>query len=202
MNETLFYVIGLSLVVLAVVVSFVGLRWEKFPTSRGMMGAVAGVFALLVIATAVFGWRNAEDEQEHRETELAEAVEENEASGNEGEAQEASEQGEDTEEISTAAADGAQVYEAQGCGSCHTLDAAGSSGTTGPNLDGALAGESTEFIETSIIDPADEVAEGYPPNVMPPDYETQLTPEELDALVKFLEDSTNETAGAADSGGS
>lgn len=30
---------------------------------------------------------------------------------------------------------GAQVFAAEGCGRCHTLAAAGSSGTTGPNLD-------------------------------------------------------------------
>jgi len=199
MNETLFYVLGLSLVVLAIAVSFAGLRSDKFPSSRGMMSAVAGVFALLVIATAVFGWRNAEDEQEHRETELAAAVEENEASGDEAEAQEASEESEDSEPVTAAAADGALVYEEQGCGSCHTLDAAGSSGQLGPNLDGALAGESPEYIETSIVEPADEVAEGFPPNVMPPDYETELSPEQLEALVTYLAESTS---GAGASGGS
>jgi cytochrome c6 len=30
---------------------------------------------------------------------------------------------------------GAQVFSSAGCGGCHTLKAAGSSGTTGPNLD-------------------------------------------------------------------
>jgi len=33
------------------------------------------------------------------------------------------------------AAAGADVYSSAGCGSCHTLAAAGSTGTTGPNLD-------------------------------------------------------------------
>ncbi len=199
MNETLFYVLGLSLVVLAIAVSFAGLRWDKFPGSGRMMSAVAGVFALLVIATAVFGWRNAEDEQEHRETELAAAVEENEASGDEAEAQEASEASEDSEPVTAAAADGALVYEEQGCGSCHTLADAGSSAEIGPNLDGALAGQSPESIETSIVDPADEVAEGDPPNVMHMDYETELSPEQLEALVTYLAEST---AGAGASGGS
>ena len=32
---------------------------------------------------------------------------------------------------------GKEVYASAGCGSCHTLEAAGSSGTTGPNLDEA-----------------------------------------------------------------
>jgi mono/diheme cytochrome c family protein len=34
-----------------------------------------------------------------------------------------------------AAADGASVFASAGCGSCHTLKAAGSSGSVGPNLD-------------------------------------------------------------------
>lgn len=33
------------------------------------------------------------------------------------------------------AAAGKQIYDEQGCGSCHTLEAAGSNGTVGPNLD-------------------------------------------------------------------
>jgi len=32
---------------------------------------------------------------------------------------------------------GKQIFAEQGCGSCHTLEAAGSSGTVGPNLDDA-----------------------------------------------------------------
>lgn len=35
------------------------------------------------------------------------------------------------------AASGKEVYEAAGCGSCHTFEAAGSSGSIGPDLDDA-----------------------------------------------------------------
>ena len=35
------------------------------------------------------------------------------------------------------AAKGKEIFAAQGCGSCHTLSDAGSSGTVGPNLDDA-----------------------------------------------------------------
>ncbi len=35
------------------------------------------------------------------------------------------------------AAAGEEIFSANGCGSCHTLEAAGSSGTIGPNLDEA-----------------------------------------------------------------
>jgi mono/diheme cytochrome c family protein len=75
---------------------------------------------------------------------------------------------------------------AQLCGSCHTLAAAGTSGTTGPDLDEVLPGQKAGFIETSIRDPEAEIAEGYPGGVMPPFSETQLPQEDLDRLVEFL----------------
>lgn len=40
-----------------------------------------------------------------------------------------------TEETSGGAEAGADVFASAGCGSCHTLAAANSSGTSGPNLD-------------------------------------------------------------------
>jgi mono/diheme cytochrome c family protein len=42
---------------------------------------------------------------------------------------------ETTEEHEGDAAAGEQIFAEQGCGSCHVLEAAGSSGTIGPNLD-------------------------------------------------------------------
>ena len=38
---------------------------------------------------------------------------------------------------------GAKVFASAGCGGCHTLKAAGSSGTTGPNLDELAPSEDT-----------------------------------------------------------
>jgi plastocyanin len=70
-NETLFYVFGLALVVSAVLVSIVGLRFKDFPPSRGVLAGTALYFAVLVGVTAVFSVLNAQDEQEHREAEQA-----------------------------------------------------------------------------------------------------------------------------------
>jgi len=53
------------------------------------------------------------------------------------------------------------------CGSCHTLAAAGTSGTTGPNLDQNLASMTAAQIAKSITDPNATIAKGYPANVMP-----------------------------------
>jgi len=71
MNETLFYVFGIALVVSAVGIAAVGLRFEDFPPSRGILAGATLYFAVLVGATAVFAVLNAQDEQAHREAEQA-----------------------------------------------------------------------------------------------------------------------------------
>ena len=81
---------------------------------------------------------------------------------------------------------GKQVFEAQGCGGCHAFAAAGSSGTTGPDLDESLAGEDAESVREDVVDPNAEIEEGFQPNVMPQDYDEKLSDGELDALVAFL----------------
>lgn len=197
MNETLFYILGISLVVLALVVSFLGLRFDKFPASRALLVGGVALFAVIVLGATTFAWRNAEDEQEQRETELAEDVAANEEAGNVGEAEEeaGSQGGEATTTTTTPSQSdldlGAQVFADNGCGGCHTLSAAGSTGTTGPDLDAALKGESAEFIDTSIVDPNSVIAQGYPPDVMPSDFGDRISPEDLDALIQYLVASTS-----------
>jgi len=86
---------------------------------------------------------------------------------------------------------GAQVFANNGCGGCHTLAAANSGGTVGPNLDQVLPGQSLMMIHESIVDPNKTITKGFPANVMPANYGAIITPEELDQLVEFLFDSTN-----------
>ena len=201
-NETVFYILGGCLVALALITSFVGLRWERFPTSKGMLAGVVAIFVLLVGATATFAWQNGEDEQEHRNAEIAagELPSPEEALLEQGEAVEeptAEEAGESesgqtttpTEE--TASADGAQLFADQGCSGCHTLTAADATGTTGPNLDESLKGKDPAYIEEGIVNPNEQLAEGFPPNVMPQSFGETLSPEDLDALVQYLSESTS-----------
>jgi mono/diheme cytochrome c family protein len=89
-------------------------------------------------------------------------------------------------EPSGSAEAGKAVFAAQGCGSCHTFAAAGTSGTVGPNLDESLEGNYPANVRRAIIDPDAEIAEGYSPGVMPKTYEAQLSPKQLDDLVAFL----------------
>jgi plastocyanin len=63
MDKTMFYALGITLVVAALVVSAIGLKFENFPSSRGVLVGVLMVFAALVGATAVFAVRNAQKEQ-------------------------------------------------------------------------------------------------------------------------------------------
>lgn len=82
---------------------------------------------------------------------------------------------------------GAQVFTANGCGSCHTLAAAGSTGTTGPDLNEFLApDDDTAGVEVMIVEPDSELAEGYPPNVMPQTYGESLSKEEVHQLAEYL----------------
>ena len=80
---------------------------------------------------------------------------------------------------------GAQVFASNGCGTCHTFAAAEAGGVTGPSLE-ELGGESSSAVKKMIVDPNAEIAKGYPPNVMPQDYEQELSPKEIDDLVKYL----------------
>ena len=81
---------------------------------------------------------------------------------------------------------GRAVFESQGCGSCHTFAAAGTTGTTGPNLDETLDGKDAAYVRRAIVDPDAEIAEGFSAGVMPKTYEEQLSPKQLDDLVAFL----------------
>lgn len=147
-------------------------RWQpSFPGRRlglFMLGTIA-LFVAMMAAVLVFG----------KEEEL-------EAHGGETVAETTPDTTGTTAEPEGNTQAGGQVFASTGCGSCHTLDAAGSSGTTGPDLDEALQGDSTDTIRTSIVDPNAEVAEGFQPNVMPQDYEEQLSGQELTDLVAFL----------------
>jgi mono/diheme cytochrome c family protein len=79
---------------------------------------------------------------------------------------------------------------ATNCGGCHTLAQAGTTGTTGPDLDDALKGQSPQQISESISDPNAQIAAGYPPNVMPQNFGQTLPPDQLSALVKYLQQAT------------
>jgi mono/diheme cytochrome c family protein len=80
---------------------------------------------------------------------------------------------------------GAQVFANNQCSGCHTLKAADASGTTGPNLDQVIPGQSAAEVRKSIVDPSAKLAQGYA-DVMPKNFGELISPQELSALVQFL----------------
>jgi mono/diheme cytochrome c family protein len=90
---------------------------------------------------------------------------------------------------------------ASNCGGCHTLSAAGTSGTVGPDLDQALQGMSAQQISQSITDPNAVITPGFQPNVMPSNFGQTLTPDQLQQLVSYLQQSTGGGGGGAAGGG-
>jgi mono/diheme cytochrome c family protein len=75
---------------------------------------------------------------------------------------------------------------AQQCGICHTLAAAGTTATTGPNLDQALQGKTAAFINQSIVDPNAVIAPGFGPGIMPSNFSQTLTQQDIQGLVNYL----------------
>jgi mono/diheme cytochrome c family protein len=71
-------------------------------------------------------------------------------------------------------AQGKSVYEKSGCGSCHTLKDAGSTGTVGPNLDEAKP--SKDLV-------VERVTDGKPPM---PSFKGQLSEQEIDAVATYV----------------
>ena len=95
---------------------------------------------------------------------------------------------------------GGQVFGQNGCGSCHTLKAAGTTGTVGPDLDKVLPGMSAAQVKQSIVDPNAKITPGFPPNTMPQTFGQTINPKDLKTLINFLLSSTNKGAGPAGQG--
>lgn len=87
-----------------------------------------------------------------------------------------------------------------GCGSCHVLAAAGTSGTVGPNLDQRLVSDCKnpaslrvrgktlkQCITTAIVKPYAYLPSGYSTGVMPSNFGQTLSPSQIQALVAFLQ---------------
>ncbi len=70
------------------------------------------------------------------------------------------------------------------CVACHKV--AGQGGEIGPDLSGIGASRDRDYLRRAILDPAADVAEGYPPGIMPPNYGDQLYATELEMLINYL----------------
>jgi len=77
------------------------------------------------------------------------------------------------------AAAGKDIFASKGCGACHTMKAAGASGTVGPNLDESQPSE-------ALI--AERVVNGK--GAMPP-FKSQLTDKQIADVVAYVYESTH-----------
>jgi cytochrome c551/c552 len=92
--------------------------------------------------------------------------------------------GSDNPRASAAPKDGSgpAVFARMGCGSCHALAAAGSTGQMGPDLDTALEHHTRATLIAQITAPAGDG--GF--SAMPDDFASRMSSGELDSLVDFL----------------
>lgn len=76
MDGSVFFPLGGALVVLALVLSAIGIRGkDKFPPSRPLLIGASALFFAVVAATSTLAVVNASEEKEHRDEELAEEQE-------------------------------------------------------------------------------------------------------------------------------
>lgn len=94
-----------------------------------------------------------------------------------------------TEEIS--AERGKELYVANGCQGCHSLDGSDGVGPTHQNLfgrtetmqDGSTVTVDSAYVYDSIVKPSAQIVEGYQPVMVPYDY---LSEEEIASIIEFL----------------
>ena len=70
------------------------------------------------------------------------------------------------------------------CGACHKV--AGQVGALGPDLTQIGASRDESHLRRAILEPNADIAEGFPPNMMPGNYGEQLFAKELEVLVAYL----------------
>ena len=88
---------------------------------------------------------------------------------------------------------GKAIFTAQGCVACHTFKPAGSNAMVGPDLDKLAADAKTanrgsveQYTSESITNPNAYVVPHFAAGVMPQDFATKLSKQQIDDLVAFL----------------
>lgn len=173
LSHTAFYVAAVLLAAWAVVISAIGISQHRFPTSLGGERGVIAVSAVLVVAaigTAVLSATYPDESVPRAKLQLGVAPPVSQPSAPAGGGQGAG--------APAGGGGGAQAAErqvfTQHCGSCHTLAAAGTSGTSGPDLDQLKPPSATV---------ASQVTNGG--GVMPA-FKGQLSPAQIKALAAYV----------------
>ena len=197
-NDVIIGVFAAVLVGFALIVSlYVPRRWPDFPGRHMKLFVLLAVLLVAGMLAAVEALGEGHDFTAHDGA--AETTSSEGTTSAEGTTSEPSTTGETTgtetagSEPSTPtgdAAGGKSIFASAGCGTCHALQDAGTNATVGPNLDEALSGQDTGFIQESIVDPDAEIADGFQPGLMPQTYDDQFDDQQLSDLVAYLADAT------------
>jgi mono/diheme cytochrome c family protein len=79
---------------------------------------------------------------------------------------------------------GRELFADEGCDRCHAIAATGAEGALGPRLD-TLDKDFDDNFE-SITEPRDDIADGFPENLMPTDFASRLGDADVRALAAFV----------------
>jgi len=92
-----------------------------------------------------------------------------------------------------------EIVASYGCGACHVI--AGQAGAVGPDLSTIGASRDSDYLRRAILDPNAEIAEGYPPGLMPTTYGAQFYAQELELLVNYMKASMAGADAGSDNSG-
>jgi mono/diheme cytochrome c family protein len=172
-NEIILGVVALVLIGFSLIVSLVvPRRRPDFPAGRvGLFAAVAALLVVAMLAT-VEVWGEEEEESEAEPAAETQGTPETGATGAETAPAETGGGG------GGDVAKGKELFASSGCGSCHTLADAGTTGTTGPNLDD---------LKPSMDAAVEQITNGG--GGMPP-FGSQLSEAEINAIAAYIVSAT------------
>jgi cytochrome c oxidase subunit 2 len=89
---------------------------------------------------------------------------------------------------------GQRVSEQNGCIACHSVDGSPSVGPTWAGLfgserqlvDGTTLIADDQYLYAGIVDPDQNIPAGYPPNVMPKNYDELLTDQQIQEIIAYI----------------
>ncbi|HEV2774180.1 MAG TPA: cytochrome c [Solirubrobacteraceae bacterium] len=79
---------------------------------------------------------------------------------------------------------GRALFADEGCDRCHSIAAAGANGRLGPRLD--TIDDDAEDVAEAIVEPREDIVDGFPERLMPDDYGERLSDAQVAALAVFV----------------
>ena len=92
-----------------------------------------------------------------------------------------------------ASARGRAHFEDEGCNRCHAIAATGAEGKLGPRLD--TIDDDAGDIAEAIVEPREDVVDGFPERLMPDDYGDRLSDTQVAELAVFVATAAGSEAG-------